>query len=411
MTQALPVQVSSSQAFPTASSGANSAENTDSGASFAQALAGQLAGDDAPEPSQGAAPEPTATTASDSSSADSGQAEAAMLATPGGKALPPGVATAPGTDATTTAVDASSALRVPQLPTLAASADRAANDSAGMSAKETTEDPATDDTDNAALAALAGLLGQQAGTPVAVRGQPVVAETQPAAPAPQSGLPGGVALSPEIERSIVDATAMPVSEKVADAAIAPDAFKTVLASPGAHTPTDSTPSAASLAAFDRLSAAIGTNNVALTPLTSTTGQISIPISHNGWGQAFSNQVVWTVNHGASSAELHLSPPELGPVSVRLSLDHDQASIAFTSPHAVVRDAIEAAMPRLRDMLGAQGITLADVNVSQQQSNAQRESGGGWGPAWSPSGGGSGETGADASAPAHLTRAGVLDVFV
>jgi flagellar hook-length control protein FliK len=40
----------------------------------------------------------------------------------------------------------------------------------------------------------------------------------------------------------------------------------------------------------------------------------------------------------------------------------------------VRDAIEAALPRLRDMLGAQGITLADVNVSQhgQSQHAQRD---------------------------------------
>lgn len=103
--------------------------------------------------------------------------------------------------------------------------------------------------------------------------------------------------------------------------------------------------------------------------------IPLPVGHNGWGQAFSNQVVWAVNQGMPGAELHLSPPELGPMSVRISLDQDQASLAFTSPHAAVREAIEAALPRLRDMLGSQGISLADVNVSQHgAANSQREPG-------------------------------------
>jgi flagellar hook-length control protein FliK len=43
---------------------------------------------------------------------------------------------------------------------------------------------------------------------------------------------------------------------------------------------------------------------------------------------------------------------------------------------MVREAVEAALPRLRDMLGAQGIVLADVNVSHQHSShGQSDSGG------------------------------------
>ncbi|HWR87873.1 MAG TPA: flagellar hook-length control protein FliK [Acidiferrobacterales bacterium] len=104
--------------------------------------------------------------------------------------------------------------------------------------------------------------------------------------------------------------------------------------------------------------------------------ITVPFGQAGWGQAFGNQVVWAVNQGMPAAELHLSPPDLGPMSVRISMDQDQASIAFSSSHAMVREAIEAALPRLRDMLGSQGITLADVNVSQHHSSqAQRDPGG------------------------------------
>lgn len=96
--------------------------------------------------------------------------------------------------------------------------------------------------------------------------------------------------------------------------------------------------------------------------------VSVPFGQPTWGQALGNQVVWAVNQGLPAAALHLSPPELGPVSVHIRLDQDQASIVFSSPHVAVRDAIEAAMPRLRDMLGDQGIALVNVNVSQHGSS-------------------------------------------
>lgn len=79
-----------------------------------------------------------------------------------------------------------------------------------------------------------------------------------------------------------------------------------------------------------------------------------------------------------TAEIHLNPPHLGPVEVRISMNQDQqASIQFVSAHAGVREAIEAAVPQLREMLGNQHVALADVNVSNQapqQQFAGREDG-------------------------------------
>ena len=135
---------------------------------------------------------------------------------------------------------------------------------------------------------------------------------------------------------------------------------------------------------------------------------AVPFGQAGWGQASGNQVVWAVNQGMPAAELHLSPPDLGPMSVRISMDQDQASIAFSSAHAMVREAIEAALPRLRDMLGAQGITLADVNVSQHgAAGSQRETGAGW----SARRDGDAQSGAtDIAAPQRIAT-GVLDIYV
>ncbi len=132
-----------------------------------------------------------------------------------------------------------------------------------------------------------------------------------------------------------------------------------------------------LSAAGTLTASSFTNAPASTPAGAPVpgASISVPFGQAGWGQAFGNQVVWVVNQGMPAAELHLSPPDLGPMSVRISMEQDQASMAFSSPHAMVREAIEAALPRLRDMLANQGITLADVNVSQHGSaDTQREPG-------------------------------------
>lgn len=138
--------------------------------------------------------------------------------------------------------------------------------------------------------------------------------------------------------------------------------------------------------------------------------ISVPFGQAGWGQAFGNQVVWAVNQSMPAAELHLSPPDLGPMSVRISMDQNQASMVFSSSHAMVREAIEAALPRLRDMLDSQGITLVDVNVSQHGSaDTQREPGAfRSASASAESGAGSGIT-----TGVSVTRAtlGMLDIFV
>ncbi|MDQ2819199.1 MAG: flagellar hook-length control protein FliK [Pseudomonadota bacterium] len=64
-----------------------------------------------------------------------------------------------------------------------------------------------------------------------------------------------------------------------------------------------------------------------------------------------------------SATLTLNPPDLGPVQVVLNVNNDQATVAFSSATPEVREALENAMPRLREMLSDAGVTLGDASVS------------------------------------------------
>lgn len=124
------------------------------------------------------------------------------------------------------------------------------------------------------------------------------------------------------------------------------------------------------------------------------GRIDRPVGTPGWGGDLGQKVVWMVGQQKQSAELQLNPPQLGPLEVRLTLNQDQMTATFVSHHAAVREAIETALPRLREMLADNGIALGNVMVGaesfaqqqqqQQQQAAAQQSGQGGGQAFMPS---------------------------
>lgn len=102
--------------------------------------------------------------------------------------------------------------------------------------------------------------------------------------------------------------------------------------------------------------------------------IMTPLQHPGWSQQMTDQVSLMLKGGFQQADIKLNPAHLGPMEIKLSMNDDKASIHFVSQHAPVRDAIDSALPRLREMLEQQGVSLGDVDVSaqsgQQQSDAE-----------------------------------------
>lgn len=110
----------------------------------------------------------------------------------------------------------------------------------------------------------------------------------------------------------------------------------------------------------------------LTAVPASQLTISTPVSQAGWGNEFNQKITWLVSQRNQSAELHLNPPQLGPLDVVLKVSGDQAVALFTSPHAAVRDAIEQALPKLRDMLADNGIMLGNATVSDQSAQKDRE---------------------------------------
>ena len=127
------------------------------------------------------------------------------------------------------------------------------------------------------------------------------------------------------------------------------------------------------------------NTAALQQLADATAvqsnKLAPQVGSPGWDQALGQKVVWMVQGAQQTATLTLNPPDLGPMQVTLNVSNNQATANFTAHQPEVRHALEAAMPRLREMLNDAGIQLGQSNVSagtqQQQQNAfgeQRQGG-------------------------------------
>ncbi len=87
-----------------------------------------------------------------------------------------------------------------------------------------------------------------------------------------------------------------------------------------------------------------------------------------WNQSVGQKIVWMVAGGEQTAELTLNPPDLGPMQIVLSVNNDQANATFISAHPDVRDALESAMPKLRQMMNDAGVQLSGFSVKSESSN-------------------------------------------
>ncbi|MFA5982714.1 MAG: flagellar hook-length control protein FliK [Methylococcaceae bacterium] len=95
--------------------------------------------------------------------------------------------------------------------------------------------------------------------------------------------------------------------------------------------------------------------------------IAKELGHPEWGSELGERILWLHGKSISSAEIQLNPEHLGPITIKIDVDQDQTNIAFTAQHANVREALEASIPKLRELFNNQQLNLTNVNVSQHNS--------------------------------------------
>ncbi|MDP3878198.1 MAG: flagellar hook-length control protein FliK [Methylobacter sp.] len=101
--------------------------------------------------------------------------------------------------------------------------------------------------------------------------------------------------------------------------------------------------------------------------------ITKPLSHPEWNKDLGERIVWMSSRAIPAAEIRLNPQHLGPVSVRVNVTDDQATVVFTAQNATTREALEASIPKLREMMSAQQLNLVDVTVAQGSTSDQGRS--------------------------------------
>ena len=120
--------------------------------------------------------------------------------------------------------------------------------------------------------------------------------------------------------------------------------------------------------------------LAQTMSSAAADHIPARVGTTAWENQVGQKIVWMVAGEEQSATLTLNPPDLGPMQVVLSVTNDQASVAFTSAQPEVRQALEDAMPKLREMMSESGLSLGNASVDagspQQQAFAGAEGGDG-----------------------------------
>lgn len=103
-----------------------------------------------------------------------------------------------------------------------------------------------------------------------------------------------------------------------------------------------------------------------------------PPTAKNWGRAVADKVYIAASQNLRVANIHLDPPELGALQVRLQVTgpDQQMTVSFSSPHASVRDTLEQQLPKLREMLEEQGINLGESSVNDQKDGSDQMGGDG-----------------------------------
>jgi flagellar hook-length control protein FliK len=82
-------------------------------------------------------------------------------------------------------------------------------------------------------------------------------------------------------------------------------------------------------------------------------------------QGLGERVSFMIDNNLNGAKLQVNPPQLGPIELQIAVQGDHAQVSMSTHSAVTREALESSLPKLREMLGAQGFGQVSVDISQR----------------------------------------------
>lgn len=105
-------------------------------------------------------------------------------------------------------------------------------------------------------------------------------------------------------------------------------------------------------------------------------QVHTPAGQRVWAEDVGSKLIWLAGKHETKAELQLTPPSLGKLGISIHTQGDQTTAHFVAATPAAREALEQAMPRLREMLQQAGINLGQADVSTASEQQARQQGDG-----------------------------------
>ena len=107
------------------------------------------------------------------------------------------------------------------------------------------------------------------------------------------------------------------------------------------------------------------NSQAAATLPANLQKIDAPVGSAAFSQGIAERVSYLVDKNMSSATLQVTPPQLGPIDIRIDVQNGHAQVWMSANSAVTRDALASSATQLREMLGSQGFGQVSVDISQR----------------------------------------------
>ena len=101
-------------------------------------------------------------------------------------------------------------------------------------------------------------------------------------------------------------------------------------------------------------------------------EIRAPVTSPAFTEEAAQHVNWMVGNGIEHASIRVTPAEMGPIEIRITLKNDEATINFAVTRPETSAAIENALPRLKEMLEASGISLGNTSVGEEAFAPRQE---------------------------------------
>jgi flagellar hook-length control protein FliK len=98
----------------------------------------------------------------------------------------------------------------------------------------------------------------------------------------------------------------------------------------------------------------------------------VPLPSPRFAEEVGARLQWIAEQQGGEATLRISPDGLGPVEIRLKLDGDRVELGFTATQQDTRQALQDALPKLREMLAQQGLQLGHADVGQKHAQSSND---------------------------------------